>query len=745
MLAIEGVHFLHRAEVWAEALGAGLKEDAAGVSYDEYLERGASQCQYASVRDLIHQDVLHVFPSHPRFVRSAAWDLGRSSGMSMSGLSDGGSLGCGADGGLSETSERSTVDYCLLDALERVLVATAARSPQGYCPAMCTVAGVLLMVADDEENAFWMLICFVEDLVPWLFTQSATALNAEATMVDFAVEIEFPELHAKLRAASVRPALLVAGWLTLLGIAVLPGEGALRLWDAVVLEGAEVLTQAVLAFLRLHREALLAIPTGGDSTTSDGAALLDAADELAAGQFRMDEIVAAAVESARRVRERELDDDDEWLRLRSAARAGVATRASQLGSLRELVNAFEERGKTTAREDDGESRRVSRVEFDKMVAATYPPVTFMGGGATTGIAAVTCAFEDARRHSGAQAGAAMEGRLDDGVTHDEFVRACREHPLLSAQLRLIELDCATVEGRVRQLLRGKDAGSARDDGHRHTGSAPSPANLAAAVRTAHEVIGVGATVATTDFVAARPAGLALDRRPRVEVSVSAASALESAMLFGPSDQHWLESVRLSPRGSLVLAAITSAVYAARPPAGAFEVSIVHTNDVVPSMGSLLVWPPRIPHTQYALLVQRAGAAPSVLVKRYNDFRLLHMRAEADALCLTVGPSLMLPKTGTGGFARTAFSSDPGVVALRSVGLQRYVDLMACSGCPRAAATLRGFLNVEDADDATENATESGERKKKHARGGCGGCGLTAAAKLDCSEFLGGALSRFGQA
>jgi hypothetical protein len=55
-------------------------------------------------------------------------------------------------------SEREPCEYCLLDALERVLTAAMARSPQGYCPAMCTVAGVLLLEADDEENAFWMLV-----------------------------------------------------------------------------------------------------------------------------------------------------------------------------------------------------------------------------------------------------------------------------------------------------------------------------------------------------------------------------------------------------------------------------------------------------------------------------------------------------------------------------------------------------------------------------------------------------------
>jgi hypothetical protein len=101
------------------------------------------------------------------------------------------------------------------------------------------------------------LVAFVEDLVPWLFTRSATALNAEAAVVDYLVEVEMSDLHAKLRAASVRPALLVAGWLTRLGVTVLPGEGLLRLWDAIILEGADVLSQSVLAFLQLHGTGVL--------------------------------------------------------------------------------------------------------------------------------------------------------------------------------------------------------------------------------------------------------------------------------------------------------------------------------------------------------------------------------------------------------------------------------------------------------------------------------------------------------
>mmetsp|Transcript_12525 Transcript_12525/g.20276 ORF Transcript_12525/g.20276 Transcript_12525/m.20276 type:complete len:158 (+) Transcript_12525:161-634(+) len=153
------------------------------------------------------------------------------------------------------------------------------------------------------------------------------------------------------------------------------------------------------------------------------------------------------------------------------------------------------------------------------------------------------------------------------------------------------------------------------------------------------------------------------------------------------------------------------------------------------MASLLLWPPRIPHTQYVLHVNASGSAPFLVVKRYNDFKTLHMRAEQDGVRLAVGASLELPGSlgSLGGLDSFApFGSDPGVVALRRVGLQRYLDLLACSGCPYAIAHLRVFLEL----DATSESSRIHGGGRKQARGGCGGCGLSSAVGLDCAEFLG---------
>ena len=371
-----------------------LRRDAAGVSYDEYLDRGACHPRHAEARLRIRGDVHDVFPDHPRFVRASVFiprgathRLGRGSGGGYDSGSDGAGGGARSRRSSSDGSEgrRERREYCLLDALERVLTATVARSTQGYVPAMCTVAGVLLLVTEDEETAFWMLTAFAEDLAPWLFSRSATSLCAEASALDAAVAHEFPALRDALAKASVRPSLLCAGWLTRLGVTVLPGEGVLRLWDALVLEGGDVLTQATLAFFRLCGDALVRTRAEDPRRTTPprgraavlGAAVLDAADDLAAGLFEMDSLVAAAVASARGVR-----DDVEWLRVRADARARVACRVASLGSLRHFLASARARDARVAGVDGSNpTARITRDVFGAMVDDAYPTESELGAAA----------------------------------------------------------------------------------------------------------------------------------------------------------------------------------------------------------------------------------------------------------------------------------------------------------------------------------------------------------------------------
>ena len=209
---MNGIHYLHRAEQWAEALHAEHKETRAGACYDDYLEEGLRSRDFAGARERIRVDAPCVFPSHPRFVRTgpnatkdATRDGCRRSGVELLSRSSSRDLNsmagsiyesCGSISSVAEGSGEcysdavsGRLDYCLLDALERILVATAVRSPQGYVPAMATVAGILLIESDDEENAFWMLASFVEDVAPWAFTTGGLPFLAECAALDRAVAV----------------------------------------------------------------------------------------------------------------------------------------------------------------------------------------------------------------------------------------------------------------------------------------------------------------------------------------------------------------------------------------------------------------------------------------------------------------------------------------------------------------------------------------------------------------------------
>ena len=124
-----------------------------------------------------------------------------------------------------------------------------------------------------------------------------------------------------------------------------------------------------------------------------------------------------------------------------------------------------------------------------------------------------------------------------------------------------------MEARVRRLLQGDGGG---------WGEAPSPPSLAAAVRASHSAMAVGSTVlaasasegeGSTATEPAAPGVIFPSQSAATNAAAANAAALESTMLFGRSGDRWLESVRLSARGALVLAAVTSAVYAAAPPPG----------------------------------------------------------------------------------------------------------------------------------------------------------------------------------
>ena len=751
----EGVHHLRRAEVWAECSGAWDLADSSAVSYDEYLDRGVCDDRHAEQRERIRRDVPAVFPNHPRFVRAAADARGRGSGGAEAGDAASSRYSARSDGTCAAMSVSNASSVS--NARPRAGTACSARSSACWWRrALGHREGrVALRRRGDApfgDGGRGGIVLDPPDVPRAPRAVAVHALAGGARRGDARVRrrggARFPRAGAKLRAAGVsRPSLLVAGWFTRLGVGVLPGEASLRLWDALVLEGGDVLTQAALAFVRLHGDALVSVPE------SDGAALLDAAEELAAAQFAFGPLVSHAVDACEAARE-----NAAWLRCRADRRAETARNAAAVGRLRELIHAFRnadanvdapggdgdffggegergegERASASASPSEGgvptSSPSVTRRAFREMVRDAF---SFSGEEVHSEAAVAALRAFDVAAKTKANAStlsaedggvAAVRGRRLSRRRRRTRRRTKRGFPFRSGRRRAIlstrrrrlgsrwrrsaairpRRACATssrgtsVARRrlcARRTIRTSGRRAPRDWRRRFARRAQ---RFSARPRAVGRRRGGGGA---RERHALRPGRRALARirqarpegrvRPRRRVGGGVAAGSDALPLPGRRRPARRRTSRGSPRANRV----------------AFEVSVAGSRDVAPSMGGLFFsWPPRAPHASYQLLVQTPGAAaPRRVEKRFNDFRRLHLDAEAEGVTRVAGSALALPDLGSLAFAQ---STDPSVKAAREVGLQRYLDVLAASGSPEANRVLRAFLGVRGEEEAS---TPSGAGK-----------------------------------
>jgi len=630
-LAVNGVHPGHRAEIWAEKLKAHVKQNASGVSFVQYVEQARSTLSEDEIK-LIENDARAVFPTHPRFcVDLEGGAIGQHSRQSSTH-----SFASAASG--SGYVEHSSVGYCLIGTLQNILIAASARSPHGYCAGFVVPAAMMLLLTEDEEASFWMLAGFVEDVVPHVVSRSMIPLYSEGKCVDLEINLTEPELYAHCMAANCRPAVVVAGLLTRLGIGVLPTESALRLWDALILEGGHILTPFATLALKAFKPILL---------NADAKSLCDVFDNCAA---RMHEVSDALLDAI--IIGRDAPSKFDSLSIRVAERAVTADALNDVNSFQELLEQLKNQPK---------SSEISRNSLDHITRVSYAYDEFCDVDTPVDkeyqTRKISDAFDAVVKLRGDNADAAGA----PSVSYEELIKVFRVKPATSSTLKMLAVSGATVEERVRKFILG--------EGGIESGKPPSEKAIKMALFVANSVL------------------------PTQRLSGAPVESAILGELATSSTENWFGEMRMGARSALILANFTIPMFSRGTSSNAFDVTIIGSRAKIrsgdESPRSLAGAFDMVSHTQYSCLVQTADGPPFIVNKRFNDFKRLHETLQAGGCynCMHLSRNVIGSDVG--------LSVDPHVVAYRTVTLQRYLDQLNACGLLKVHLTLRTFLGLDE--------------------------------------------------
>lgn len=123
---------------------------------------------------------------------------------------------------------------------------------------MNLIASTLLLVHANEEEAFWILVCIIEKLLPAEFFSPSLLVSRACPMVllDY-VQETMPKLYLHLLDQGVDLPAISFSWFLSLFTDCLPVETLFRVWDVFFVDGMDVLFRVALAILKINEAELL--------------------------------------------------------------------------------------------------------------------------------------------------------------------------------------------------------------------------------------------------------------------------------------------------------------------------------------------------------------------------------------------------------------------------------------------------------------------------------------------------------
>lgn len=143
--------------------------------------------------------------------------------------------------------------------LFRVLIALAYIKPNiGYCQGLNFVAGILLLVLQSEEVAFWLLLGMMQKYhMETLFMYGVPDLPLREHQMQHFIKSYLPDLHLHLRKAGIGSELFLSKWIMTVYASYLPLDTLLHVWDCFMMQGWKAAFKVGIAILREQKPQLI--------------------------------------------------------------------------------------------------------------------------------------------------------------------------------------------------------------------------------------------------------------------------------------------------------------------------------------------------------------------------------------------------------------------------------------------------------------------------------------------------------
>lgn len=121
------------------------------------------------------------------------------------------------------------------------------------------IAGLMILFMG-EEDAFWLLLTVIEDIFPpQSYNKTMLDFHVDMYVVYTLLEQYAPKVWQMFNSeeASYKLSSCIMPWFMCLFINTLPSESLLRVWDAFLNEGKEILFRVALALLRINEDKIV--------------------------------------------------------------------------------------------------------------------------------------------------------------------------------------------------------------------------------------------------------------------------------------------------------------------------------------------------------------------------------------------------------------------------------------------------------------------------------------------------------